>query len=177
MNMRKVAKLFRYGKLSGGFMNKLCVFVAVLALAAMSLPGHSHETDEPEKVRPAVPEVLPDIIMFDSAIGDVAFPHTKHQKMRCSKCHHQIHAAELETPHEDYLEVSWIKCQACHYEGSVDDSSYYKCSGCHHAEPENAVDETISSKVVIHQNCWKCHKSGTGVKASKGCSYCHEEQE
>lgn len=163
-------------------MRIFCLSAGLLALVFVAVTGHSHETgtsDQPAPAGPAAVEhpPLPDVILFESAIGDVHFPHTRHQKMKCKRCHHQIHARELETPHDDYLEVSWIKCQMCHETDSEFGDTYFKCSGCHHSEPESITDETISSKVVIHQNCWKCHKSGTGVKASKGCSYCHEEQE
>ena len=120
---------------------------------------------------------MPDVIVFESALGDVHFPHKRHQKMRCNRCHHQIHARELDTPHEEYFEASWIKCQNCHESNSQFGDGYFKCSGCHHADPESIIDETISSKVVIHESCWKCHKSGTGVTASEGCSYCHKQQE
>jgi hypothetical protein len=151
----------------------------LLALLTFPMAGHPEAESAAggsAAIAAAMPP-LPDVIYFESAIGDVEFPHTRHQKMRCKRCHHQIHARELDTPHDEYLEVSWIQCGMCHEKDSEFSDTYYKCSGCHHAEPESIVDETISSKVVIHQSCWKCHKSGTGVKASKGCSYCHEQQE
>lgn len=164
-------------------MRTICLSIALLALLSVSTSGLSQAvkpTAEPSPEEVAAVQsdlVLPDMIVFESATGDVHFPHTRHQKMRCSKCHHQIHARELETPHKDYLTVSWIQCQSCHEEDSEFGDTYFKCSGCHHAEPESIVDETISSKVVIHKSCWKCHRSGTGVKASKGCSYCHAQEE
>lgn len=171
-------------KQHGGFMRTLSLPIGLLALLSVAVADHSQAVEpggEPAADTAAAavqsrPQ-LPDVILFESAIGDVYFPHTRHQKMNCKRCHHQIHARELDTPHEDYLSASWIKCQSCHETDSEFGDSYYKCSGCHHSEPESIVDETISSKVVIHKSCWKCHKSGTGAKASEGCSYCHEIEE
>lgn len=158
--------------------------VAVMALLSISIAGHaqvvepakSPQPNEAAAAAPAQPQ-MPDVILFESNIGNIHFPHTRHQKMSCKRCHHQIHARDLKTPHKEYFEASWIKCQTCHDTDSKIVANYYKCSGCHHQEPESIVDETISSKVVLHQSCWKCHKSGTGVKASEGCSYCHIEEE
>lgn len=182
MNSTPFIRVLLRGRHHGGFMRIFCLSAGLLALLSISGAGHSHEVkpgDTPapgESTAAAQPQPpLPGIVVFESAIGDVHFPHTRHQKMKCSKCHHQIHAQELDTPHDDYLEVSWIQCQICHEPDSEFDNTYFKCSGCHHAEPESIVDETISSKVVIHKSCWKCHKAGTGVKASERCSYCHEK--
>lgn len=163
-------------------MRTLSLSIGLLALLSVSIVGHLQAQEPsgqqlPEEAVAAAQPPLPDIVLFESATGDVYFPHTRHQKMRCKRCHHQIHARELKTPHEDYLTASWIQCQSCHETDSEFGDTYFKCSGCHHAEPESIVDETISSKVVIHKSCWKCHKSGTGVKASEGCSYCHEQEE
>jgi len=160
----------RAARLAAGLLALLCVAIAVHAQTGedgAAAPGATEPASAP----------LPDVIVFESALGDVHFPHTRHQKMRCNRCHHQIHARELDTPHEEYFVASWIKCQSCHETDSEFGDSYFKCSGCHHAEPESIIDETISSKVVIHESCWKCHKSGTGVTASEGCSYCHEQGE
>lgn len=115
--------------------------------------------------------------MFESSVGDVQFPHKMHLKMRCNKCHHQIQAAVLETPHQDYLESSWIRCKTCHIENPDSGSRYFKCGQCHHSELENIADETLSAKVVVHKSCWKCHRTSTGVGASKSCSDCHIKQE
>lgn len=171
-------------KQHGGSMRIFCLLAGLIALVSVPIAGLSQENTQtgqpsPDKNAAEAPSklVLPDMILFESATGDVHFPHKRHQKMRCSKCHHQIHARELETPHKEYLTTSWIQCQICHESDSEFGDTYFKCSGCHHAEPESIVDETISSKVVIHKSCWKCHKTGTGVKASKGCSYCHAQQE
>jgi hypothetical protein len=115
-------------------------------------------------------------ILIESSVGYVIFPHDFHVtgvKMECVECHHQIHAVELDTPHPEYLTSSWINCDACHSPESVASKAYYKCSACHHTNPENIADETLSSKVVVHKSCWKCHQTGTGVEASGGCVDCH----
>ena len=40
----------------------------------------------------------PSEVIFESSVGDVLFPHDQHVAMGCQLCHHQIRAAELETP-------------------------------------------------------------------------------
>ena len=122
---------------------------------------------------------LPGEIIFESSVGQVHFPHDLHVEeleLECGECHHQIHAAELDTPHPDYMKSSWIKCQICHETNSAMSEQYYSCSDCHHSDLENIADETLSSKVVIHKNCWACHESGTGVTASHGCLECHLDE-
>ena len=119
-------------------------------------------------------------ILFESSVGYVIFPHDLHVTdvdLECVECHHQIHAVNLDTPHPDYLDSSWINCQACHNPESETDATYYKCSDCHHTNTNDIADETLSSKVVIHKNCWSCHQTGTGVEASKGCVDCHVKEE
>jgi c(7)-type cytochrome triheme protein len=119
-------------------------------------------------------------ILIESSVGNVIFPHDFHVtgvKMECVECHHQIHAVELDTPHPDYLESSWISCQACHNPKSASDQVYYQCGECHHTNPNNIADETLSSKVVVHKSCWKCHDTRTGVEASQGCVDCHVKEE
>jgi len=123
---------------------------------------------------------MPDVVIFDSSVGEVHFPHKLHVEdldLECMQCHHQIHAKELNTPHPGYLTSSWISCQSCHNTNSADSKKYYKCVDCHHLNPANVADETLSSKVVVHKSCWKCHASGTGVQASESCSDCHVKAE
>jgi len=168
-------------------MLKIHVSIGVVIFLTGALQCYGQErneaatvVDEKSSGSPPVTVRLPKDITLESSAGVVVLPHDVHvrdKKLKCARCHHQIHAEDLDTPHAEYLESSLVNCQICHNTNPDDGSSYYKCSGCHHAEPENAVDETISSKVVIHQSCWKCHRSGTGAKASKGCSYCHEKEE
>ena len=137
--------------------------------------GEEEQTD----ASPANPG-MPDVVTFNSSVGNVLFPHKLHVEdleLDCVKCHHQISAVNLETPHPDYLKSSWINCQLCHDPNQRTDKTHYKCSECHHEGPDNITDETLSSKVVTHKSCWTCHESGTGVKASKGCPECHVKEE
>ncbi len=123
---------------------------------------------------------VPDEIIFESSVGKVLFPHRAHVeevKMECAECHHQIHAMELATPHPDYLTSSWISCQICHNPDTATGTKYYKCRDCHQSDPNNIADETLSSKVVTHKNCWACHESGIGAEASRGCVDCHVKEQ
>jgi hypothetical protein len=138
-------------------------------------PGTATVTETPAGVSD-----VPDEITFESSIGNVVLKHKLHIEdadIECTECHHQIYAVELDTPHPDYLTSSWINCQSCHAEDLESDPMYYKCSECHHLNPKNIADETLSSKVVIHKSCWSCHQTGTGVEASKGCVECHMKDE
>jgi len=122
---------------------------------------------------------MPSEITFTSSVGDVLFDHDLHVKgleSECAECHHQIHASVLDTPHMSYLKSSWINCETCHTTSPVTEEDYFKCSSCHHSDPDNIADETLSSKVVIHKSCWSCHESGTGVMASRGCNDCHVKE-
>ena len=114
--------------------------------------------------------------MFPSAIGEVIFRHQAHVQERgiaCADCHHQINAKKLKTAHPDYFKSSWINCEICHNDTHKAKPSFYSCSACHQANTKNIADETLSAKVVIHQQCWKCHAIGAGKDASSGCSKCH----
>jgi hypothetical protein len=146
--------------------------------------GLAEETAEPEAEAQAEPSAaparrpkMPNVITFESSVGEVHFPHRVHQKMGCQRCHHQIHAKDLVTPHEAYLTYSWVNCQDCHNPESETNSSYYGCAKCHHSNLENIADETLNAKVVVHKSCWKCHLSGTGAEASARCSFCHVREE
>ena len=141
--------------------------IPMLAATAADEAGQEAQTPAPAR-RPK----LPGTIVFESGLGDVHFPHRLHQKMGCQKCHHQIHAKDLITPHDEYLTYSWVNCRDCHDE-SQNHSAYYGCDKCHHSNLENIADETLNAKVVVHKSCWKCHLSGTGSEASERCSYCH----
>jgi|GEM_PF-165262 len=135
--------------------------------------------EEPTDTSPANSE-MPDVVTFSASVGEVRFPHKFHVEdleLECVECHHQISAVKLETPHPGYLDSSWINCQLCHDPNQRTDKTYYKCSECHHENPNNIADETLSSKVVTHKSCWACHESGTGVEASKGCPGCHVKEE
>ena len=143
----------------------------------------AHPVAGGEKAQSAASQAIsgiPDIVTFAASVGDVHFAHKFHVDdigLECVQCHHQISAASLVTPHPDYLESSWINCHLCHDPRLKTDKTYYKCSECHHENPSNITDETLSSKVVTHKSCWKCHGSGTGVEASTGCPDCHVKGE
>jgi hypothetical protein len=175
-------------------MNKLCLLVMMLllTLAIGAPPGHAQETEQAAAVAQEAPPAaaaqapanppasrpkLPGVITFESALGDVLFPHKVHQKMGCKNCHHQIHAKGLDTPHEAYLTYSWVNCQDCHDADTAISTTYYGCDHCHHSNLENIADETLTAKVVIHKSCWNCHLSGTGADASERCSFCHAKEE
>ena len=168
-------------------MLKFCVSMGVLFFLTFSVLSYAQEQTQtetvPEEVQsdsPAATPGMPDEVTIKSSLGNVVLPHDVHVKgvkLKCIVCHHQIRATELDTPHPDYLESSQMSCQTCHNTDSKSRKKYYKCSDCHHSEPDNIADETLSSKVVIHQSCWKCHRTGTGVEASEGCSNCHVKGE
>jgi hypothetical protein len=119
---------------------------------------------------------IPPDMTLPSAVGEVLFRHEAHVKERgiaCVACHHQIDAKKLKTPHPDYMQSSWINCTVCHDGAGKVKTPVYGCSACHGTNPRNIADETLSAKVVIHRQCWKCHSVGTGKDASAGCQLCH----
>lgn len=123
--------------------------------------------------------VVTGIIEWSSAAGTVSFPHLFHAEdleIPCVDCHHETNAGGLEMPHAEYFEDFWIRCESCHAEGVVRTPSR-ACSDCHHDSPVTIADETLSSKVVIHQSCWGCHEVATGAEASASCVNCHQAVE
>jgi hypothetical protein len=115
-----------------------------------------------------------DVLVFTSEVGTVAFPHKAHfndMEIECRTCHHEVDARKLELPHPEYFADFWIDCQTCHHESDAPRPAQ-ACRTCHHRTTDCA-DETLSSKVVVHESCWTCHESGTGVEASRGCPTCH----
>jgi hypothetical protein len=168
-------------------MLKFHVSMAVLLISTFSLLCYAQEVEQAGAITDEVPSdsttVVPDLpekITLKSTVGNVVLPHDVHVKdvkLKCNVCHHQIRATELDTPHPDYLTSSQANCQTCHSTNSSNRKKYYKCSECHHSEPDDIADETLSSKVVIHKSCWKCHEAGTGAEASSGCSNCHVKEE
>jgi hypothetical protein len=153
--------------------------VSVIILFAASLPSDA----APSKavVSKAVPNKaatleMPSEINIPSSVGEVVFRHQMHVRdlgIKCVDCHHQINAKQLNTPHPDYFGSSWINCKTCHDESAKIERKAYMCSECHQTRPKNIVDETLSAKVVIHKQCWKCHAVSTGKEASNGCEKCH----
>ena len=146
-------------------MNKyFAAAICAIALLAACFPAISHAAEMPVERR------------FPSSVGEVVFQHQKHVQDRsidCVECHHQINAKKLKTPHPDYFKSSWINCEICHGESEATKEKPYACSGCHRSNPINIADETLSAKVVVHKQCWKCHQVGAGKEASKGCGFCH----
>ncbi len=119
---------------------------------------------------------IPAEITFPSSVGEVTFRHEVHFKdlgAQCTDCHHQIEAKALKTPHPQYVQSSWVNCKGCHDESGQAGQASYTCSDCHPARPSHIADETLSAKVVVHTQCWKCHAPGTGRDASAGCVKCH----
>lgn len=155
-------------------MNAMKLRIALLVFLLAAPVVNAQEATRQSSESTASP-AMPAEVVFESNVGDVHFPHMLHMKFGCTSCHHQVSAGELDTPHPDYLESSWINCGDCHDQDSETVANSYSCSGCHHSEPENIADETLSAKVVVHESCWKCHGSGTGVEASKGCIKCHQK--
>lgn len=118
----------------------------------------------------------PPVIKSASSAGEVTFPHQQHYEefeLECKTCHHETNAAELKFPHEDYFDDFWIDCKICHHKTGATTLVAQACSKCHHDSPANIADETLSSKVVIHKNCWECHEVDKGEEASKNCKLCH----
>jgi hypothetical protein len=140
------------------------IVASAIALLAANLPARSDTVATPSERT------------FPSSVGEVVFHHQMHAKdlsIQCVECHHQIDATKLNTPHPDYFKSSSIKCEICHKESGEMKQKVYVCSGCHSTKPMNIADETLSAKVVVHKQCWKCHQVGTGKEASKGCEKCH----
>lgn len=164
-------------------MGRIFALLTLMALCAVpplapcqEAAGAEAEVQETPSQPPARRPKMPGVITFESSVGKVLFPHRVHQRMGCQKCHHQIHAKDLITPHDEYLTYSWVNCRDCHDE-SQNHSTYYGCAKCHHSNLVNIADETLNAKVVVHKSCWKCHLSGTGVKASKQCHFCHMKED
>jgi len=153
-------------------------FLAAASAAILVGASLVHAAGPPEPApssTPATPEI-PVEIKFVSSVGDVTFPHQRHISdfgAKCADCHHQINAKPLKTPHPDYFSSSWINCGTCHTNSEKSIQKAYVCSACHQTMPKNITDETLSAKVVIHKQCWKCHAVGTGKDASKACEKCH----
>lgn len=119
---------------------------------------------------------IPEEIISPSYVGEVIFPHLFHYEdleIECKECHHEINAAKLNIPHEEYFKDFWIDCNICHNGDNSSKMEAHDCSDCHHSQLTNIADETLSAKVVIHENCWTCHDIGRGQDASNNCEVCH----
>lgn len=141
----------------------LAALAATLVLAA-NLPANAGTV------------VIPVERKFPSSAGEVIFHHEMHIKdlgIKCVECHHAINAKQLNTPHPDYLTSASVKCEVCHNESEKIRQKAYTCSECHRTNPANIADETLSAKVVVHRQCWRCHAVNTGKEASAVCEKCH----
>lgn len=146
-------------------------FSAVLLLGAAAAAGVPQEGFEHCTEAEGIDEIV-----FETSLGFVPFPHSLHSRdleITCDHCHHETRAGDLSFPHPEYLEDFWVDCSACHH--ATDESGCPQvCSNCHHSAPENIADQSLSSKVVIHQSCWRCHDVDTGAQAAERCTVCHE---
>ena len=168
-------------------MGKYLLIIGLLlltAVGALSLGGSPAEAprpallphEEPAVATVAVTDTLPEFITSPSHLGEVEFPHLLHVddlEIPCEDCHHETNATVLDVPHEDYFEDFWIDCTTCHHPSGEITQQPQACSSCHPASPRTIADETLSAKVVIHQNCWDCHDRGTGAEAFANCKDCH----
>ncbi len=137
----------------------------VAASAATASPAAQPRSSEP-----------PVEIRIASSVGEVVFHHQAHVAdfgVDCAECHHQINAKALTTPHPNYLQSSWVNCRTCHDDSGPAKPAAYSCAACHRTNPAQIADETLSAKVVVHRQCWKCHEVGTGQQASEACAACH----
>jgi len=160
------------------------VLVAILVVASFTMlftgaaPSES-DPKLPEAERSAATQDSirgTDEIRMPSSIGEVVFPHLEHIDdfgIECTECHHEVNASVLNMPHEEYFKDFWIACGICHRDDAKPSSEPKACSACHHERPSSIADQTLSSKVVIHKNCWECHDIGTGAEASNECAFCH----
>ena len=138
----------------------------IAAMAAMVLLAAAAASEDG-------PSVAPELV-FPSSVGEVVFPHKVHfndMEIACESCHHETNARMLDIPHREYFADFWIDCTTCHHP-SDQPRRAMSCSACHHC-PVHCADETLSSKVVIHQSCWGCHEIGVGAEASSSCVTCH----
>lgn len=123
----------------------------------------------------AIPVAPPDEVSWGGTAGEVVLPHRLHVDdlgIACGECHHETRAAALAMPHPEYFEDFWITCSTCH-RTKAETEAVQKCSACHQDAPSTVADESLSTKVVVHRSCWRCHEVGTGGEASAVCASCH----
>ena len=151
--------------------------VLFLVLLVSGGPGFRALATVPED--PMHGDPPPSEVVFASGLGAVHFPHQFHVadlEIACEECHHETLAGQLSMPHPEYFEDFWIRCATCHKAGEAS-AGPQACSACHHNSPVDIADETLSSKVVIHDSCWQCHPVGSGPDASESCAFCHGSAE
>jgi hypothetical protein len=138
---------------------------ALVALVAVAASGQAPAPKPPAAV-----------IRFPSYLGEVRFEHKKHIDefgLACTDCHHETNAGKLEFTHKDLIPTYRVDCQICHHEADVP-MTPQSCSKCHPSTPTSNADETATSKVAMHKDCWKCHEIGQGPDASGKCPTCHK---
>ncbi len=160
---------------------KLLGLLALLPLVSMPLTTADSEEAEGEPASEFDGVAGEDASMpFEgrsaSTMGEIIFDHEEHveeMELECDECHHETNAAPLDFPHEEYFHDLWVDCDSCHREAGSDDLEPRSCYECHDSELRDIADERLSSKVILHQNCWSCHEVETGVEASESCELCH----
>lgn len=160
---------------------KLLGLLALLSFASLPLIGADPEEAEEGSASAAI-EVARDGTAppleqrLSSIMGDLIFDHEMHveeMELECDECHHETTAVPLGVPHEHYFDNFWIDCGTCHHEVGSPNLEARSCYDCHDAKLRDIADERLSSKVILHKNCWTCHEVGTGVEASESCELCH----
>ena len=156
-------------------MLKFHVSMAVLLFSTFSLlclragsrarKGQLRTKFRPIQRQSVAPDV-PEKITLESSVGNVVLPHDVHVKdvkLKCNVCHHQIRATELDTPHPDYLTSSAGQIAKLAIAQILRTGKSTTSAPSVIIRSRNDIaDETLSSKVVIHKSCWKCHEAGTG---------------
>jgi hypothetical protein len=131
----------------------------------------------PEATEPEVEITAPDLEPRTSPImGELIFDHVAHvedMEIECDECHHETNAVPLDYPHAEYFDDLWIDCGTCHHESGSANPEPRSCYDCHDARSRDVADESLSPKVILHKNCWKCHEVETGREASESCELCH----
>ena len=148
---------------------------AVAILVCLTLIGTGDLASQEGEPSLDCADPVPEEVIFASAVGTVTFPHLLHQEMEipCEDCHHETLAEELSMPHPEYFADFWIQCVTCHRTG-LRANCAQQCSTCHHSSPSTVADESLSTKVVIHQACWECHPVGRASEATGSCRTCHQ---
>ena len=140
---------------------------------SFAISNENQDTTDLSKSKNEVPD---EIVSECPPVGEVIFPHREHfedYEIECSECHHEMNAKSIDLPHEEYFDESWVDCKDCHDKPKSEEMVAHACSNCHDSQPINIADAMISKKVAIHNNCWGCHETGTGVEASESCVTCH----
>jgi len=149
----------------------------VLVAPTSAISEEVEEEPAAEAIEAAGEDTAPALEPRSSPImGDLIFPHVEHvedMEIECDECHHETNAVPLDSPHEAYFDDLWVDCGACHHESGSTDLEPKSCYECHDSSLRDIADERLSSKVILHKNCWACHEVETGLEASQSCELCH----